>query len=256
MRFFAVCLCVLLSSTAAQSAPRDYAFTWSTNAQAPRTTQLETWLTPRVNRVSPNFFLLESRVALSLGISETFDAQFALEADFQGDKKADTTVNPAANILLRFVPIHNTNILSAGLMASLKVSEQYFQLTARGLVDKAIGRMLFSLNISVAQTLFFKGSKTANAFVEGQLATRFQINSELRAGLEFQSRSAFAKNYLGTGFYVGPTVSVDYKTWYFSLGALAQVSADKAESERGNGEPLALNENERFWFRVVIGLKP
>ena len=107
------------------------------------------------------------------------------------------------------------------------------------------------------QRLFFKAQDAlANTLIEGNVATRFEVNSQLRVGLEILGRSAHKNGYLGTGFYVGPTVSVDYDTWFFSLGAMAQVAGDKRESERGNGEPLTLNDNERFWFRVILGLKP
>jgi hypothetical protein len=33
----------------------------------------------------------------------------------------------------------------------------------------------------------------------------------------------------------------------------AQVGADKAAGDRGNGEPLTLRDNERFIGRLVLG---
>jgi hypothetical protein len=34
---------------------------------------------------------------------------------------------------------------------------------------------------------------------------------------------------------------------------LAQVAADKAAADKGNGEPMELRDNERFVFRLVVG---
>jgi hypothetical protein len=253
MRFLLALVCVL--SSVSQAAPRDYAFAWSTNLAQPKATQLEVWLTPRVLRASEGFFLLESKVVASVGLTQYLDAQFSFDANFQGDTNQDTSLNPALSGLVRFAPLKNTQSLGLGIIAAFTASPHFLQLEARGILDKAFGRLLLSLNIDIQRRLLLAQSAVALNIVEGNAGARFQINPQVRVGLEGMTRTALTGAYRGTGVYLGPSVTADFSGWYFSAGLMSQVGADKVERERGNGEPLTLFDNERFWFRLILGLK-
>jgi hypothetical protein len=69
-------------------------------------------------------------------------------------------------------------------------------------------------------------------------------------------RSAYREAlFQGLALYVGPTLTVAGQGFWVALGASAQVAADKAAADKGNGEHAELRDNERFFLRLSFGLE-
>ncbi len=235
------------------AAPRDFSLTWTSQTLAPGHRDVEVWLTPRIARVDPQQVLSDFRVGLSAGLLPSLETQLTMDLSF------DSLARPASidgrlTSLWRFTPFKATDALGFGGFARVSLGVDVLDLEARVILDKAVGRVLFALNGSVTRSLFWSGRDGVDTRLEESLAARFAVTPNATFGLEAYAKSSFTKGaYQGTGLSVGPALSFQFSRVWLTVGLVAQVGADKAAGDRGNGEPLTLRDNERFVGRVVFG---
>jgi hypothetical protein len=243
----------LAAAPPAVDAARDLPFTWSTQTLAPGGKALEAWLTPRIARADPQQLFTDLRALYTTGLLPSLDTQLSLDvsiASNQSSSSADARVSS----LWRWAPFKSDGPVGFGVLGRASLGVDAAELELRALIDKRLGRVLLAANGSVSRELFWSGRTGIDTRLEESAGARFAINETASFGLELRARSSFLLGaYQGTGFYVGPTLAFHFSRLWFSLGLEAQVGADKAPADRGNGEPLELRDNERVVGRLVVG---
>jgi hypothetical protein len=242
---------LVCSSTFA--APRDFSLTWSSQTLAPGHRDIEVWLTPRIARTDPQQVISDFRVGLSAGLLRSLETQLTVDLGFDSLSRP-ATIDSRLTSLWRFTPFKATDALGFGGFARVSLGVDVLDLEARVILDKAIGRVLLALNASVTRSLFWSGRAGVDTRLEESVAARFAVTPNATFGFEAYAKSSFTKGeYQGTGLSVGPALSFQFSKVWLTFGLVAQVGADKASADRGNGEPLTLRDNERFVGRVVFG---
>jgi len=144
--------------------------------------------------------------------------------------------------------------VGVGFFSSLGLGFDGVAFEGRLVLDKQLGPVLLAVNAAAIRSVAL-GTRTAPEWLtEGALAVRYQLANRVALGLEGLARTAMDQGTnQGTGFYVGPTFTwVGQRAWV-SVTMTAQVAADKATPDKGNGEPLTLRDQERFAGRLVVG---
>lgn len=259
--FTAVQLGIVIAARLAWAAPpetpvdvaRDFALTWSTHTLAQGHQSLEVWVTPRVARADPQFLLTDTRIAFAVGLLPSLETQVSIDLNLQSNLFT-SSVDPRVSSLWRWSPFKSDGPLGVGLIGRGSLGFDVSELEARLVLDKQLGRVLIAVNASYARSYFWNGRSGINNRLDESLGARFAISPNATMGLEFRLKSAFTgTDYQGSALYVGPTLSFHWSRVWLAVGLTAQVGADKAAGDRGNGEPLELRDNERFVARIILG---
>lgn len=244
---------VVLGALAGHTAERDFALTWTSATLSAGHHDLEAWVTPRLVRADDAFALTEARFVLTAGLSEWLETSAALELPFLSSPTS-STVDPRVSSLWKFAPWKAGGPLGFGGLARVSVGFDVLELEARLFVDKRLGRLLLAANASYERSFFRIPRTGVDTRLEESVGARFALGEHATFGLELRVKSSFRRLwYQGSAVYVGPTMSFRLAHTWVSVGALAQVAADKAKADRGNGEPAELRDNERFVLRLVVG---
>jgi hypothetical protein len=248
-----VALSLLVVASAASGAERDFPYTDTSRTLAAGRSDVEGWLTGRIARATDDQAWTELRAAYAVGLLENLELQASL--DVTVESTARTAVpDPRVTALLRWAPLKADGIVGLGGVARASVGVDLLELEVRLLADRQFGKLLLAVNAAGTRRLLWAGRTGVDTRLEESAALRYQLGSQASFGLELRLQSGFlGREYQGTGIYVGPTFTVRGGAFWVSLGALAQVAADKARADRGNGQPLELRDNERFLLRLVVG---
>lgn len=242
-----------LAGASAQAAPRPFPLTWTSSTLEEGRHDFQAWLTPRIARLDDSLVLTEARVALSTGVAARLDALWGLDLDITANRTS-SAIDPRLTTLWRWAPLSSEGVLGLGGLARGSVGFSSAELEARLFIDKQLGKLLVAVNGSASRRFFWGQASGVDTHLEESLAVRYGIGTSASFGLELFARSGFAGGeYQGTALSVGPSFTFVLGPLWLSLGALAQVAADKAPADRGNGQPLELRDNERFVGRVVVG---
>jgi hypothetical protein len=248
-------LCLGLFPAAAGAAERDFASTWTTRTLAPGQVELEAWLTGRIARVTDDQAWTDLRAAAVWGLEKHFEAQAALDVTVASTTRT-AVPEPRLTGLLRWAPLKSDEVLGLGGLARASVGFDALELEVRLVADRQLGKLLLGVNAAATRRLLWGGRTGVDTRLEETVGVRYAIGAQASFGLELRLQSAFlASDYQGTGIYVGPTFAVRGDGFWVSLGAQAQVAADKAPADRGNGQPLELRDNERFQLRLAVGTR-
>lgn len=245
-------LLVVLLSLPAVAAPRDFAFTWTSQTSAAGQSSLEAWFTPRFVRTE-DFFQLDTRMAWVHGVSRTLESQLSLDLDFA---RTDTSqsVDPKVSSLWRWTTWREGTVFAAGGLGRLSLGLDQFEAEARLFVDLHLERVVLALNVSAARGLFWGGREGVDTRLEENVAAKYAISSSAAFGFELRAKSSWQqREYQGSALYVGPTLSFTHQKFWVTMGGFAQVAADKAKGDRQLAEPNELRDNERFVLRFVFG---
>jgi len=90
--------------------------------------------------------------------------------------------------------------------------------------------------------------------LEESFAVKFALSPNAGFALELRAKSSWQRReYQGTAAYAGPALTWTHPAFWVTLGAYAQVAADKAQADRPLAEPQELRDNERFVLRLAFG---
>ena len=246
-------LAVLLLAAGAGAAERDFPYTWTSRTTAEGAREVEGWLTARIGRVTDDQAWTEVHAALSAGLLTGLELQSALDVTVASTAFTSSS-EPRVAAQLRWAPLTADGVLGLGAAFRTSLGVDVLELELRLLADKQLGRLLLAVNAAASRRLFWSGRTGPETHLEETAALRYALGAVASFGLELRLQSAFlGSDYQGTGIYVGPTFTFRAPGFWVSLGALAQVAADKAPADRGNGQPLELRDNERFLLRLALG---
>ncbi len=246
-------LLVVLCWASADAAPRPFPFTWTSQTLEVGAHDFEAWLTPRIARADDSLVLTDTRVAITTGLAPHLEALWGLDLDFVANKSS-TTVDPLLTTAWRWAPLTADQALGVGGLARASLGFDSAELEARLFADKQLGKLLFAINGAASRRFFWSGRTGVDTHLEESVGVRYGVGPTASFGLELSLRSGFQDGaYQGTAVSVGPSFSFSFGKLWLSVGAAAQVAADKAPADRGNGQPLELRDNERFMGRLVLG---
>jgi len=242
-----------VTAWAASAAERDFPSTWTSRTLAPGSHEVEGWLTGRIARATDDQAWTELRAALSVGLLTGLELQASLDVTVASTERTASS-EPRVAGLLRWAPFTAEGVLGLGGFARASLGVDVLEVEARVLADKQLGKLLLAVNAAASRRFFWSGRAGVDTHLEETAALRYALGTVASFGLELRLQSGFTgADYQGTGIYVGPTFSVRGPGFWVALEALAQVAADKAPADRGNGQPLELRDNERFGLRLVVG---
>lgn len=242
-------LSVLVASAA--WAERPFPWTWTSSTLARGTTEVQVWTTVRTGRPTP-YDLLELRGWVNAGLLRQVDLHFGLETDVLLLRREDKAFEGRLSALARYRFL-DPDVLGVALLVRAAVGLEAGVLESRLVLDRSFGSVLVAANGAFERTVFYDRRDAIDTRFEASLALRLRVSPEVSVGFEGRSRTGLkAGEYQGTAISVGPTLSVSTKWVWLSLGAVAQVAADKAEGDRFNGQPIIFRDDERFGVRLVV----
>ncbi|MBL8921486.1 MAG: hypothetical protein JNJ54_21680 [Myxococcaceae bacterium] len=240
---------VLVASVA--WAERPFPWTWTSSTQARGTTDVELWTTVRTGRPTP-YDLLEVRGWVSAGLLRQVDLHFGLETDVLLMRRENKAFEGRLSGLARYRFL-DPDVLGIALLVRAGVGLEAGVLESRLVLDRVFGTLLLAANGAFERTVFYDRRDAIDTRFEASLALRLQVSPAVTAGFEGRSRTGLKSGeYQGTAIYLGPTLSISTKWVWLSVGAVAQVAADKAEGDRFNGQPIIFRDDERFGVRLVV----
>ncbi len=237
-------------------AQRAFPLTWDSATLAKDAREVQSWLTAGYGRADTSYTRFGLRMQLAQGLTDRVDTMFGLDLDLESSGLDTRAFDARASNTWRLSLLKSTDAVGFSVLGRLALGVDLGELEVRIVVDKQLGPVWLAFNASLSRSQFWAGRTGIDTRLEQTLAVRYQVQGPFSAGLEVRSREAFQRAaYQGTGWSGGPTFTFAQERWWFALGLYAQVAADKAPADRGNGEPLEVRDNERFVGRLVVGIK-
>lgn len=245
-------LFLALLSLPAIAAPREFPFSWTSSVSAPAKSSLELWFTPRLVRTN-DYFRLDTRAVWTHGVTSNVETQLSLDLDFQRTDKTDG-VEPKVTSLWRFTTWREKSPFGVAGLARVSLGLDQLEFEGRLIADLRLGRVVLALNASASRSVFWNNRVDVDTRLEETFATKYAISPGVSAGLELRAKSGWQERiYQGTALYVGPSMTFTHPKFWITLGAYAQVAADRANADRELPEPAELRDNERFVLRLIFG---
>jgi len=239
----------------AGAAERAFAFTWDTASLPRGDGAIQLWVSPRLERTEAQYTRFDFRAGLASGLTDRLESLLTLDLDLQSFGVDSRSVDALVSWQLRYRLLPAQGPLGLGFFTRLALGPGAVGVEGRLLADKQLGAVLLAANASVTRTVTFSGDFAPDVSAEVSLAARYAVGNGVSVGLEGFSRSAFKGGaFEGTGYSVGPSFTWAGKRAWVALSWTAQVAADKASADVGNGEPLVLRDQERFAGRLVVGV--
>jgi hypothetical protein len=257
LRFRLVLVAAVLLTNGAVAAERLAPFSFSSQLAPDRSQALSAWVTPRLERNTASQSRLQARFGLELGLTPALEAFVGAEGTAISLPQNQTDADGQLLVWLQFAPLRSTAGLGLSGLVRSGIGLKAVDVEARVLADIAFGSLWVGLNSSIEQKLWYRFQPGIATRLEQSLAVRSAFANQFALGIEALARTAFARgSYQGTAYYVGPYFTFRHPAFWISAGFYAQVAADKASADKGNGEPLEFRDNERFVLRLIVGTTP
>ena len=246
---------VLLLSLPAAAAPRDFAFSWTSQTAPQGQNGFEFWLTPRLVRTDDSFARLDSRIVWVAGVTKNLESQLGIEFDVESTQRT-SFVDPRVSSLWRWTTWKSEgSVFGAGGLGRVAIGPGVLEVEARLFADVTLGKVMIALNASGSRLAFWNDRSGVDMRLEESLGLRYAVSSSASVGLELRARTAWKeREYQGTALYLGPTFTFRHPIFWVSLGGGVQVAADKANADRALDEPNELRDNERYVLRLAVGI--
>ncbi len=249
--------CAMLLATTTGAAERLAPFSFSSQLAPDQSQALSAWLTPRLERSKQSQSRLQARFGLELGLTPALEVFVGAEGSAISLPQNQTDADGQVLAWLQFAPLRSLSGVGLSGLVRGGVGLKSVDVEGRLMADVAWGALWVGLNSSVEQKMWYQFQPGIATRLEQSLALRSAFPNQFALGLEAMARTAFARgSYEGTAFYVGPYFTFRHSAFWISTGFYAQVAADKATADKGNGEPLEFRDNERFVVRLIIGTTP
>ena len=245
----------LLLIGAAAAEERPLAFTVAGPLVQPGAHQLLLSVTPRLGRPEA-FTRIESLVGFAYGFSDTVEAQLLLAIAIESFGLDSRSIDGSAATRWRWQPLNGrSNLIGVGVIGTVALSVGTVFVETRLALEKWFGDFLFAINLSADYVVRKSGAAAPDTHLEQTAGVAYRLSNGFTTGFEVRNRIGFARgNDFGSAAYAGPVFGYRAAQWWLTLAALPQVAALKAKSVRENGEALELRDNERFVFRVQLGV--
>lgn len=251
----ALLVVVVLAGSSAVAYERPLAFTLTSPTVEKGKHELLLTLTPRFGRTQ-EFVRFEGLAGFGYGVSQTIDAQVLLAIALESFGRDQRSSEGGGLLRVRWQPFDARNrVLGFNLQASAGLSPISVFFEGRIGLEKWLGDFLFAINATVDYRVRNDGALGADLHTEQTGGIVYRLANNFTVGFEVRSRIGFERGeYYGAAISMGPTLGWRNKNVWFSLAALPQVAAEKADSEVGNGEALELRDNERVVIRLQLGV--
>lgn len=244
----------LAVGTWAAAGERAFPFTFDSATLAPGERQVHLWETLRSQRFDPAPYLTtETRFGLAAGVTDSLDTLLLLDASITEQDPDQRTIRAQVTSWWRYSFLKATDAVGVSGLGRVSLGLDGLEVEARLVLDKQLGPMLLAANSSIAYSPTWSGPAEPDLRLEQDLALGYRVGPVL-VGVELRARTAFQRKvYQGTALYAGPTVSWGTRWFFATLAWHAQLGADKAPADKGNGEAMELRDNERFVARFMLG---
>jgi hypothetical protein len=156
--------------------------------------------------------------------------------------------------LWRFSTWRDQSPFAVAGLARVSLGLDQVEFEGRLIADLRLGRVVLALNAAASRSLFWNDRAGVDTRLEENLGLKYAVSPGVAAGLELRAKSAWQERiYQGTALYVGPAMTFTHPKFWITLGAFAQVAADRANADRELPEPAELRDNERFVLRLIFG---
>lgn len=249
-----VLLLGLLLAVPASAAERAFAFTWDTASLGAGQKELQLWLSPRLERAEESYTRFDLRAGLAHGVFDRLESLLTLDLDLESFGVDSRHVAARAAWQLRYRALPASAPVGVGFFSSLGLGFDGLAFEGRLVLDKQLGPVLLAANLGAVRSVAFDARLAPDLLAEGALAVRYELANRFAVGLEGLARTTWdAGAFQGTGVYLGPSFTWVGRRAWVTVALTAQVAADKAPSDVGNGEPLTLRDQERFAGRLLLG---
>ncbi len=210
--------------------------------------------TPRFGR-PVEFVRVENLLGFGYGFTPSVEAQVLLAIAIESVGLDGRSAEGGGQVRLRWNPLDaRSRFLGLNLLAAAGLSAESVYVEGRLGLEKWLGDFLFALNVSVDYRAWRGLVPGPELHVEQSGGIVYRLPNHFTSGFEVRSRIGFERGeYFGAAFSAGPVFGWRNKTFWFSLAALPQVAAMKAQSQVGNGQALELRDNERVVLRLQLG---
>lgn len=248
----ALFLILFASSAAATEQPLGFTVTGKT--VEPGTHELVASSTLRFGRPR-DYLRVESLAGFGYGFSKSIEAQVLIAIAVESAGLDRRAAEGGGQVRLRWQPLEGrADALGLGLVGTVGLSPTSVFVEARLNVEKWFGEFLFALNASVDYRVRRDDASGPGLHLEQSAGVVYRLANNFTTGVEFRNRLGFERgSYYGAAIFAGPVLGYRSKSAWFSLAALPQVAAVKAQSQVGNGEALELRDNERVVVRLQLG---
>jgi hypothetical protein len=238
---------------------RHFAFVWDAEGPKRGSVDVQVWATPRWGRVE-DYAAVDLRAGFMQGLTRNWSAGLFVDATPSGSTQY---WNPDIDGRLTLVNhIYSRIVRNVGVATHAEAS---FGLRGASLLvllggDAQAGPLRFALNVDgwlgAAWTTSESGGPWLTTWrLRQTFGVSFTLSNNFSLGVEVQNRQSWqgGGTFVGDAFLIGPSLAFRGKMLWFTLALLPQVAAIKTEANRG-GDPLELNDNERFTIRLTLGL--
>jgi hypothetical protein len=212
-------------------------------------------ITPRFGRPE-EYFRLENLLGFGYGFTSNIEAQMLVAVAIESVGRDGKGIEGGGQVRVRWNPLDGrTQLFGLNVLGAVGISGLSLYLEGRLGAEKWLGDFLFALNASVDYRLRRTATAGPELHLEQSGGIAYRLANNFTSGFEVRSRMGFEKGeYFGAAISAGPVFSWRSQSFWFSLAALPQVAAVKAQSQVGNGQALELRDNERVVIRLQLGL--
>jgi hypothetical protein len=229
---WAIAALLLFGTSPAGADERHFPFTYETSVLPAGAREIEIWNTWRVGR-QRFFSQLDHRVEFEVGLGHRLQTAFYLNFssyaldDALGDRKQGFDFRGISSEwkLKLLDPI--ADVIGFAPYLEIEGSADLFELEAKLIFDKRIGRTLFAANIVGAQEWWFKpgGGTKHESELEVDLAGSYLFTPNVSVGLETRGRTEIAdEGWEHTACYVGPVAAYSTAWWWAAFTASRQIA--------------------------------
>jgi hypothetical protein len=242
---------------------RHFAYTYETAVLPPGGRELETSNTLRLGR-DQYYAALDHRLEFEVGVGERVMSSFYLNWSDEtaksgpGMTQSRFTWQGISNEWKWKLSDPVADPLGFALYGELTYATGSYELEAKTLFDKKVGKLLLAANL-VAEGEFETGvgeNELDEIELEGDLAGSYAVTSRFSVGLEFRNLNEIAKEAGGdemewetSALFLGPNVSYATEGWWVTFSVLPQLPALMKE---GGGSILDLNDHEKINARLLF----
>ncbi len=249
---------------------QDRHFAWSYNSPTlPKgSVDVEVWNTFSTGRKDYFYKQLHQRLEFEFGVTDGIQTSFYLNAKHRGVGPRDLnaamalTTNSSYSFsnawkFYLFNPFDNP--LGASVYLEYYLSPGETEIEGKLMLDKITEDHWFVFNSTFELELKNEFEKEVNEIKtetgaewkwENTFGYLYQLNQHLGVGIEVRNINALNQGtWEYSSVFVGPTIFIGSTKYFFMFNAMPQIA-----NLKGDNKPLELNDQERFAFRVLLGV--